>query len=318
MFYLIIIILGAFSSTQAAEINPHLYENQLRFPWGVNFKYNGLLHHNLARVWIVTKFPLPALNKFYFPEFNFHPQCDFNKSSDTSSVFDKGPFNGHINSKKGLFQNNQPSQNDLDWARPWLRQVCEHSLPILSLMKRKDDFYRSKLQHLVEHDLYGNLLTYRSAGRSKRFAALVVPAIAGLVTLAVESLSGYLQNKRHKAMAKAMDALQQNQKLTFNQLHRYKDDLLLYGTYNLKSTESVLDTLQGLYHRQSSLEKHIIHLQEYNWPQVYLKSQTGLISYVAELNFFLHSISNKYDFLYSTMIEEIKALVKGIATLSHG
>ena len=185
-------------------------------------------------------------------------------------------------------------------------------------MKRKDDFYRSKLQHLVEHDLYGNLLTYRSAGRSKRFAALVVPAIAGLVTLAVESLSGYLQNKRHKAMAKAMDALQQNQKLTFNQLHRYKDDLLLYGTYNLKSTDSVLDTLQGLYHRQSSLEKHIIHLQEYNWPQVYLKSQTGLISYVAELNFFLHSISNKFNFLYSTMIDEIKALVKDIATLSRG
>ena len=146
----------------------------------------------------------------------------------------------------------------------------------------------------------------------------MVPAIAGLVTLAVESLSGYLQNKRHKAMAKVMKALQQNQRLTFNQLHRYKDDLLLYGTYNLKSTESMLDTLQGLYHRQSSLEKHITQLQEYDWPNVYLKCQTGLISYVAELNFFLHSISNKFDFLYSTMIDEIKALVKGIATLSKG
>ena len=69
---------------------------------------------------------------------------------------------------------------------------------------------------------------------------------------------------------------------------------------------------------QSSLEKHITQLQEYDWPNVYLKRQTGLISYVVELNFFLHSISNKFDFLYSTMIDEIKALVKGIATQSKG
>ena len=93
---------------------------------------------------------------------------------------------------------NSQSSIDLNWARPWLRHVCENSLPILSLVQRKDNFYRSKLQHLVEHDLYGNLLSHRSAGRSKRFAAIVIPAIAGLVTLAVESLSGYLQNRRQK------------------------------------------------------------------------------------------------------------------------
>ena len=232
MLFLILLSLVPFTTIDSAEINPYLYENQLRFPWGVNFKYNGLLHHNLARVWIVTKFPLPPLNKFYFPSFNFHPQCDFNKSSSSSSVPDSGPFNGHLSTKG---HPSAPAERkigvrteELNWARPWLRQVCEHSLPILSLIQKKDDFYRSKLQQLVEHDLYGNLLSHRSAGRSKRFAAIVVPAIAGLVTLAVESLSGYLQNKRHKAMAKAMDALQQNQRLTFNQLHRYKDDLLLF------------------------------------------------------------------------------------------
>ena len=107
-----------------------------------------------------------------------------------------------------------------------------------------------------------------------------------------------------------MDTLQQNQKLTFNQLHRYKDDLLLYGTYNLKSTESILDALQGLYHGQSSLERHITHIQDSDWPKVYLRCHTGLVSYVAELNFFLHSISNKLDFLYSTMIDEVEALIK--------
>ena len=315
MYFPLLVILSLFGLVIPAEINPHLYENQLRFPWGVNFKYNGILHHNLARVWIVTKFPLPAMNKFYFPSFNLHPQCDFNSSSSRGL---SKPFNGYLSSKGGANPPDSQSSLDLNWARPWLRHVCENSLPILSLVQRKDNFYRSKLQHLVEHDLYGNLLSHRSAGRSKRFAAIVIPAIAGLVTLAVESLSGYLQNRCQKAMAKAMDALQQNQKLTFNQLHRYKDDLLLYGTYNLKSTESILDALQGLYHGQSSLERHITRIQDSDWPKVYLRRHTGLVSYVAELNFFLHSVSNKLDFLYSTMIDEVEALIKGIATLSRG
>ena len=49
-----------------ASIGPELNQNQPRFPWGVNFKYNGMLHHNLARVWIVTKIPLPKPNNFTF------------------------------------------------------------------------------------------------------------------------------------------------------------------------------------------------------------------------------------------------------------
>ena len=37
-----------------------------------------------------------------------------------------------------------------------------------------------------------------SAGRTKRFVS-ALPAITGLVTLAVESINGYLQSRRNKA-----------------------------------------------------------------------------------------------------------------------
>ena len=29
--------------------------NRLNMSFGINYKYNGLLHHNLERVWVVTK-----------------------------------------------------------------------------------------------------------------------------------------------------------------------------------------------------------------------------------------------------------------------
>ena len=59
------------------EINADLHLNQLRFPWGVNFKYHGQLHHNLARIWEVTKFNIPPINKFYFFHASVTPDCDF-------------------------------------------------------------------------------------------------------------------------------------------------------------------------------------------------------------------------------------------------
>ena len=33
--------------------------NKLNFGYGVNFKYNGEIHNNLDRVWVVQRFNLP-------------------------------------------------------------------------------------------------------------------------------------------------------------------------------------------------------------------------------------------------------------------
>ena len=68
------LIFAAF--TTSVEIDPNLHHNQLRFPWDVNFKYHGQLHHNLARMWVVTKFNIPPLNKFHFLSVKVAPDCD--------------------------------------------------------------------------------------------------------------------------------------------------------------------------------------------------------------------------------------------------
>ena len=105
---------------------------------------------------------------------------------------------------------------------------------------------------------------------------MAIPTIAYLVTLAVESISGYLQSKRNKAMAKAMDTLPANQKGLANRLYKYEDDLLFYGTFSLNSTEEILSSIQGIFLRQSSLEGHIRELHE-QWPTLYLLTILGSI-----------------------------------------
>ena len=58
-----------------------------------------------------------------------------------------------------------------------------------------------------------------SPGRNKRFAT-ALPAIAGLVTLAVERISGYLQAVRNKAMANALNTMKESQMEHDNRLNR--------------------------------------------------------------------------------------------------
>ena len=50
---------GPHHTTNTITRTPDVYENKLRPEFGVNFKFNGILYHNLDRVWVVTKVPIP-------------------------------------------------------------------------------------------------------------------------------------------------------------------------------------------------------------------------------------------------------------------
>ena len=80
---LLIFLALVFHVCLAVEIDPHLHNSQLRFPWGINFKYHGQLHRNFPRMWVVIKFNITPLNKFHFPSVKITPDCDFNISRHT-------------------------------------------------------------------------------------------------------------------------------------------------------------------------------------------------------------------------------------------
>ena len=306
--YLSFLILG-FCIVSLLEIDPDLHMNQLRFPWGVNFKYHGQLHHNLARIWIVTMFKIPPIDKFYFYHSPITPDCNFNLSSEILTTNNRrGPHNS-----PSTLHPLQPNS----YYHSKLRRMCEHSLPLFSLIQQREQFNREYLIKLVEQDLYGTLQTLKKARHKKRSVGLVVSAVTGLVTLADEAVGSYLQKKRNKAMATAMDALCEAQLDTYDKLQRHKKDLLLYGTYSLRSTNSVLDTLRGMYTNQASLSESMTVLDDHTWPILY-SSGIGTSLYSTHLTMHALTTVHRVDFLYRLLMEKIQSLIKGIATLSKG
>ena len=310
--YIIFLTLGI-SIVSPLEIDPNLHLNQLRFPWGVNFKYHGQLHHNLARIWVVTKFNIPPINKFYFFHAPMTPDCDFNISSE-----DLNQTQRKYSRKRESFSV-PPSPLSLTntYYNSKLRCMCEHSLPLFSLIQQREQFNRDHLIKLVEEDLYGTLWNLKESNRRKRSIGFVVPPVTGLVTLAIEAVGSYLQRKRNKAMATAMDTLHEAQLDTYDKLQRHRKDLLLYGTYSLKSTNAVLNTLQGMYTNQASLSHSVTDLDDHVWPILY-SSGAGTSLYSSHLAMHAFTMAHRVDFLYRILTEKIQNLIKGIATLSKG
>ena len=59
------------------EIMPELKKNILKFGYGINFKYEGMLAHSFDRFYVVTKFILPSVNDLNFLPIDFNNKCDY-------------------------------------------------------------------------------------------------------------------------------------------------------------------------------------------------------------------------------------------------
>ena len=59
------------------KFNLELWKNILRFGYGINYKYEGMLVHFFDRFYIVTKFMLPSVGDIKFSRLNFDDSCTY-------------------------------------------------------------------------------------------------------------------------------------------------------------------------------------------------------------------------------------------------
>ena len=67
LFVLIICCIYRYTSF---EIKPELKENILKFGYGINYKYEGMLAHSFDRFYVVTRFVLPTVKDLKFSTLN--------------------------------------------------------------------------------------------------------------------------------------------------------------------------------------------------------------------------------------------------------
>ena len=126
--------------------------------------------------------------------------------------------------------------------------------PLITLLKQKELYYEKAIKEILKEEILQSLYgsghshigrTFQdpvSAGQrflrstlgetpvhKKNALSTLFPAIAGLATIAVESLNSFLQRKRNKAMASGLMAIKEDQSLAWNSLEQLENDFLMYG-----------------------------------------------------------------------------------------
>ena len=76
--YDILVTLVCLSSrSSSVEIRPELQQNILKFGYGINNKYEGMLAHSFDRFYVVTKFILPTLNDLKLSPIKYDKDCTY-------------------------------------------------------------------------------------------------------------------------------------------------------------------------------------------------------------------------------------------------
>ena len=338
---LFLFILFFMTNTVPAGEAPDLFKNQLHFGYGINYKYNGKLYHNLDRVWVVHSIVIPQI-------------YDLEKLPN---------FPDKINCT--------PHPQGRVWVPPHMeRKIQEHTIcltaaPQLKVLQRQASYLKKRVTTIVKDDLYhalhslhpvlhfkynriqkraltpapGPLLdnqtltnsTYTSnipfddipRNRSERAIALgavvsaALPAIGKLATLAVEELGAYLQRNRNKALKVALQELDKRVKVTRNEMHQLEKDFLLYGEFDVNSTVSIIELLDSLDNRTSYLER-ILEMEVKAWTDRFLTTANGPAMYSHMMHLYIGNLREKYIRLYEALETELRLLLRSIAILSKG
>ena len=64
-----------FSLSIGIKIKLELQRNILKFGYGINYKYEGMLAHSFDKFYIVTKFILPSIEDIKFSRLNYDNTC---------------------------------------------------------------------------------------------------------------------------------------------------------------------------------------------------------------------------------------------------
>ena len=140
---------------------------------------------------------------------------------------------------------------------------------------------------------------------SKQKCGLITTLVSGFIGLAYEGISSFLHKKHNNALQKAMIAMNDEAEFQCNKLLKLDNTMLMYGSYNAKMLEKLINTVQELHNVTSSHEK--LFAGEHNPVlfRILYMSELGIQQYAFNSLLFLRIVQDKYISLYKELITQL-------------
>ena len=168
-------------------------------------------------------------------------------------------------------------------------------------------------------DPYGTKFTAKTVNdttqiRDKRgFGSIIAKAIPGLITLAIESVSSYIKGKQQQRINTAVEELRVDDNKIENDLKQYRNELLMYGRYNLESLKDIINTINALHKKQNYFE-WAVKQKDFN----FRKSDMNAVNYNFEVMMYLQNVREEHVVTYREAVKATRDFLDGIAIVTQG
>ena len=262
----------------AVDIMPELKRNILNFGYGLNLKYEGMLSHSFDQFYVVIKFELPKVEDLKLMTIDLDSNCSY-----------------------------------LDGNGNYIRKCLRHCLrivPYIDFYKRQITYYNLTAYRILTKDIGLILPTFPTEKRPKR-GAILASVLGGITStvigLAYEGISSFLHHKRHKALHKAVKAMEKKTDLQCNKIH-HLEDTIMFGVHNSDTLTELIDTVHKMQSTTTWKERAFAGKLNQMY-QLYL-NEKGMHHFAINSVLFLTTIREKYVKMCERFIEELKTYSK--------
>ena len=227
LYTFILVKIIVVTMNRGIEISLELQKNILKFGYGINYKYEGMLAHSFDRFYIVTKFMLQSMGDIKFSKLNFDHTC----------IYMNKEYAPNTDSRKYLTE---------------LKTYCNKIKPFVSHYNKLIKSYNITVHNILENEIKPLLPQI-----SRQKHGIITTLVSGFIGLAYEGISSFLQQKCENALQIAVNAMTNQANIQHNKLMKLDNTLLMYGIYNAKTLEKLINTLHEMHNVTSSHENYL-------------------------------------------------------------
>ena len=130
---LLLLLSVLLSGTSAVSIMPELKQNVLRFGYGVNFRYEGMLAHSFDRFYVVTRVEIPKVSDLNLTMFQFDYNCS------------------HVANIQRIIRGSKFKV--LNMILNMFKMYCKNLIPYMYLYKHQVEYYEKTVYNILEKDI---------------------------------------------------------------------------------------------------------------------------------------------------------------------
>ena len=247
-----------------------------------------MLTHSYDRFYIIMKFMLPSMGDIKFSNLKFDQSCAYMNKK----------YAPNIDSSKYLAE---------------LKTYCNKIKTFVSYYSKLIKSYNATV-----HNILVNKIRPLLPHISKQKCGIISTLVSGLIGLAYEGISSFLQRKCEDTLQKAMIAMNNEADFQCKKLLKLDNTMLMYGIYNAETLEKLINIVQEIHNVTSSHER--LFAGEHN-PAIFrllYMNALGIQQYAFNSLLFLRVVQDKYISLHKELITQLKSYVSAIRILTKG